>query len=272
MKKLAALLFLLLFSTVAFAQYQGRLSKDDQRRFDSYYQRWLDYKRTNSRDEIISMEKRMQDVMAHYHIPASTPYSAVASSGSYRVDRDHDRDDDRDRDRDWDRDHDRDRDRDHDRDYDRDRDWGRNQWQGRLSVSDQQRFDSYYSRWQGYVRENDGDDIRGMEGRMRDIMRQYNIPENVPFEQVASSGVAVQPRYSALRILRATYGGEGRQVDVTSRIQGQVQNDQVHFRVNNATMGGDPAPHTRKSLSVTYAYQGQRRTVTVGEQQVLNLP
>jgi hypothetical protein len=59
--------------------WRGRLSSDDQQRFDSYYSRWIEYRRTNNRDEIVSMEKRMQDVMTHYNIPPNTPYDQIAS-------------------------------------------------------------------------------------------------------------------------------------------------------------------------------------------------
>jgi hypothetical protein len=62
-------------------QYQGRLRSDDQRRFDSYYSRWLQYRRDNNGGEIRSMEKRMQDLYRHYSIPPNTPYDQVASPG-----------------------------------------------------------------------------------------------------------------------------------------------------------------------------------------------
>jgi hypothetical protein len=77
--------------------FRGRLSPHDQARFDNYYSRWQEHRRENNRDQIRSMEKRMQDVYAHYNIPSDIPYSRVATNG--------DRDEDRDRDRD--RDHDR---------------------------------------------------------------------------------------------------------------------------------------------------------------------
>ncbi len=81
MKKLfavSALLFALFVPVLAQAQRQ--LSADDQRRFDSYYSRWQEYRHTNNREQIASMEKRMQDVYAHYGIPAGTPYWRVASN------------------------------------------------------------------------------------------------------------------------------------------------------------------------------------------------
>jgi hypothetical protein len=59
--------------------YQGRLRSDDQKRFDSYYTRWLDYQRTNNYGEIRSMEKRMHDIYSHYSIPVGVPFAQVAS-------------------------------------------------------------------------------------------------------------------------------------------------------------------------------------------------
>jgi len=175
-------------------RWQGRLSADDQGRFDSYYSRWQEYRRSNDRDEIAGMEKRMRDIYAHYGIPSDTPYWQVASNG--RSDWDADRDD---RDRDWDRDRDRDRDHDrglhrgwdkHDRDDDddRDRDSSRNRWRGRLSPEDQSRFDSYYSRWQEYQRTNNRSEMGSMEKRMRNITNAYKIPPDVPFGAIATGG------------------------------------------------------------------------------------
>jgi hypothetical protein len=179
---LSALIFALLVP--AFAQRGRRLSPDDQRRFDSYYSRWEGYRRSNNQDEIRSMEKRMQDVYQHYGIPANTPYRDVASNGGggWDRDRDHDWDRDRDQDRDWDRDRraDWDRNRDHDRDY-----WRQNQ---RLSSEDQSRFDSYFGRWQNYLRTNNRDEVASMAKRMFDVYDHYGISHDVPFERVASRG------------------------------------------------------------------------------------
>jgi hypothetical protein len=60
-------------------RYRGLLSASDQRRFDSYYSRWENYRATNNRDQIVSMEKRMQDIMEHYKIPLTVPYRAIAT-------------------------------------------------------------------------------------------------------------------------------------------------------------------------------------------------
>src|SRR5881409_77350 len=42
--------------------WRNKLSSDDQRRFDSYFSRWQDYRQRNDRDQIRSMERRMQDL------------------------------------------------------------------------------------------------------------------------------------------------------------------------------------------------------------------
>jgi uncharacterized protein YxeA len=81
MKKFLGMMALLLAITLPVFAQGRRLSDDDQRRFDSYYSRWQDYRRTNNRDEIVSMEKRMQDVYQHNGIPSNTPYDAVATGG-----------------------------------------------------------------------------------------------------------------------------------------------------------------------------------------------
>ena len=145
------------------------------------------------------------------------------------------------------------------------------QYQGRLSSDDQRRFDSYYTRWIGYVRENDGDEIRSLEARMRDVMQSNRIPDDVPFDRSASDD-ATRGGYSDLRIYRASYGAGGRQADVTSRLRALAQDGRINLRVNNATMGDDPAPDSHKTLIVWYAYRGQRRNVSVREQDVLKLP
>lgn len=62
-------------------QQNQRLSTEDQSRFDSYFQRWQNYRRTNNRDEVGSMERRMFDVYDHYGIPHNVPFDRVASRG-----------------------------------------------------------------------------------------------------------------------------------------------------------------------------------------------
>jgi hypothetical protein len=132
-------------------QQQARLSSEDQQRFDSYYSRWQGYRRTNNRNEMESMEKRMRDVMSHNNIPSDVPFDEIASNGG-RAYGDQ---------------------------------YGQRR-QARLSSEDQQRFDSYYSRWQGYRRTNNRNEMESMEKRMRDLMSHNNIPSDVPFDEIAS--------------------------------------------------------------------------------------
>src|SRR5437588_12841688 len=82
MKRAFALsaLILVLLSPVL-AQRGGRqLSADDQSRFDSYFQRWQNYQRTNNQVDSSSMETRRQAVYQRYRIRADTPYRVVASN------------------------------------------------------------------------------------------------------------------------------------------------------------------------------------------------
>src|SRR5215470_13154962 len=102
MKRLLGIAALLMaFALSAAAQIQ-RMTADDQGRFDSYYARWMQDKQTNNRDDMLSMEHRMQDLMDKYQVPTSTPYDQVASPNAAATpnstyDRGYDRDRDRDR-------------------------------------------------------------------------------------------------------------------------------------------------------------------------------
>src|SRR5438552_15815039 len=61
-------------------------------------------------------------------------------------------------------------------------------YQGRLSAGDQKEFDKYYTKWVNDTRKNDRDDISKDVGRMQEIMARNNIPANVPFQPLASTG------------------------------------------------------------------------------------
>ena len=126
---------------------QSRLSSDDQSRFDSYYSRWMEDQQRNDRDETASMERRMRDIYYRNNIPMNTPFWRVASNARQQR--------------------------------------GRQRWN--LSGSDQQHFDSYYTRWQDYRQRNDREQTRSMESRMKDLYRRYNIPGNAPYFWVASN-------------------------------------------------------------------------------------
>ena len=153
--------------------------------------------------------------------------------------------------------------------------WG---YQGILAPEWQRKFDSYYTRWLEYQRRNDYGEIQSMERRMRDIMVNYRIPNNVPFEQVASPNLG-QPNpgwgggnWQSLRIFSARYGAGGHGMDVTQRLQSMVNGNQVSIHVNNDLFGSDPAPGRHKELWVDYSYQGHRRHARVREGSELRIP
>lgn len=125
-----------------------RLSPDDQHEFDKAYTKWVNDSRKNDRDDIARDVRKMQDIMARNNIPPSVPYEQVATPGYGNVYRGYS--------------------------------------QSRLSPDDQLQFDKAYEKWEKDVRKNDRDDIRKDERKMQDIMARYDIPRDVPYDQVAS--------------------------------------------------------------------------------------
>ena len=143
--------------------WHGVLSATDQSQFDSYYQKWVDATRKNDQDDISSNARHMQEIMTRYNIPLNVPFDQVSSMGpagaAYPPGAQ-----------------------------------GANpaygSWAGRLAPDDQKNFDKYYSKWVDARRKNDQDDISNNARKMQDIMARYNIPTNVPFDQIATNGNA----------------------------------------------------------------------------------
>lgn len=153
-----------------FAQAQ-RMTPEDESQFKGYYSRWLQDRQSNDRDDMISMERHMQDVMSRYGISPDTPYDQVASqygSAPQRYDN-----------------------RDRDRDY-------RGNWAGRLSPDDQNKFNKEYSKWQESNAKNDRDDIDKHARKMEEIMSRYNIPPDTPFDTIATAN-GYSPHYDVRR-------------------------------------------------------------------------
>jgi len=149
----------------------------------------------------------------------------------------------------------------------------RSPWQGRLSDDDQQRFDSYYTRWLSYRQQNNQSEIQSMQNRMYDVYNHYGIPNTISFEQVASPIVTqTNGGYSDLQIVAASSGIPGSAIDVTLRLQNLVRSGHLSVHVNNDSMGADPAPSRHKMLTLTYSYRGQRQTISVRESDDLMLP
>jgi hypothetical protein len=51
-----------------------------------------------------------------------------------------------------------------------------------------------------------------------------------------------------------------------------VNNGALRIRVNNDSMGGDPAPNQKKVLHIQYLYQGRQRSQSVHEGNTLQIP
>lgn len=85
------------------------------------------------------------------------------------------------------------------------------------------------------------------------------------------SGGGVRP--GGVSIVSAQYGEGPDRVDVTARLRSMVRNGRISTRVDNRTMGSDPASGRVKILWVTYHVGGQgQRDVKVYENQTLTLP
>jgi len=136
--------------------YRGRLAPNDQREFDQIYSKWLNDSRRHDRDDVANDARRMQDIMARNSVPADVPFDQIATNGQYEYE-------------------------------------GSNAGQaypgygaGRLSSDDQHEFDKIYAKWIHDNQRGDRDDVAKDAHRMQDIMARYNIPSNVPFNQIAS--------------------------------------------------------------------------------------
>lgn len=80
-------------------------------------------------------------------------------------------------------------------------------------------------------------------------------------------------RGGSIVILRATYGSGRGTRDVTNIVRSNLRDGRVQLSVNNYTMGGDPAPNTRKSLTVFYSYgNGPQRQASIYEGGTLSIP
>jgi DnaJ-like protein C11, C-terminal len=73
-------------------------------------------------------------------------------------------------------------------------------------------------------------------------------------------------------ILRAEYGAGSQWVDVTLQVRSLFRGREVHFRADNATLGGDPAPGAHKILRLTVREgDGEIRQLEFHESQNVNL-
>jgi hypothetical protein len=73
-------------------------------------------------------------------------------------------------------------------------------------------------------------------------------------------------------IIRADYGSGNRWVDVTQRVRSFIRGDALDFRVDNATLGADPAPGRAKVLRLQVREKnGKTRRLTFQENEYVSL-
>jgi hypothetical protein len=101
---------------------------------------------------------------------------------------------------------------------------------------------------------------------------QRTIREGGTLRVGARSAAYGDHQNNSLEITRATYGSGYRSADVTSRLNSQVQGDQLNIQVNSNSMGGDPAPGRSKTLTVDYVLNGRSDRAVVSEGGTLRLP
>jgi hypothetical protein len=61
------------------------------------------------------------------------------------------------------------------------------QWQNRMSPDDQRKFNEEYDKWQRANTRNDRSDIDKHARKMEEIMARYNVPQDTPFNAIATA-------------------------------------------------------------------------------------
>jgi hypothetical protein len=130
--------------------WQGRMSSDDQHKFNEEYRKWQESMAKNDRDDVDKHARKMEDIMARYNIPTNTPFESIATLNGYS------------------------------RHYD----YG--EFRGRLSPDEQNKFNKEYREWLEERREGDRNGTAKHEGKMQEIMARNNIPRDVPYDVIAS--------------------------------------------------------------------------------------
>jgi hypothetical protein len=144
----------------------ARLSPEDQRDFDRYYSQWVDDSRRNDRDDAARDMQHMRDIMARNNIPPNIPFEQIATANGYPNNTYNNNT------------------------YSRGAYSGYNQT--RMSPDDQKDFDKAYAKWVKDSAKNDRDDIGKDARKMQEIMARYNIPSDVPYDQIASPNAAYE--------------------------------------------------------------------------------
>jgi hypothetical protein len=168
-KFLGSLIVLAAMALPALAQ-SPQMSPDDQQKFDSYYSRWSQDRQSGDRDDMVSSEHHMQDLMNKYSIPADTPYDQVASQNEVAPPpAGYDN-----------------RGYNNNPGYDN-RAYDNRGYNNQLSPDDQNKFNKEYTKWQQANAKNDRDDIDKHARNMEELMQRNNIPQNTPFDAIATT-------------------------------------------------------------------------------------
>lgn len=99
-----------------------------------------------------------------------------------------------------------------------------------------------------------------------------SVTERNKLQQWMDRSSAVTSGCGELRVLRATYGGQGKFSDVTQRLQSQVSGGRLNVTVTNDNMGGDPIYGVVKNLYIRYVCGGRDIEKTIGEGNTLSIP
>jgi hypothetical protein len=138
---------------------QTRLSPDEQRKFDDNYAKWVESQRKNDQDDIAKSADKMHEIMSRAGIPTDIPFAAIATNGYLAGPGAPP--------------------------------YGSTQAVPQhLSSKDQEEFDKSYRHWVDARHKKDMDDVDKNARKMQEIMSRYNIPANVPFDRIASQGIA----------------------------------------------------------------------------------
>jgi hypothetical protein len=73
-------------------------------------------------------------------------------------------------------------------------------------------------------------------------------------------------------VIMGFYGVQGRTVNVTNLLRRMTRRGGLTIQVNNASLGGDPAPGPDKVLIVIYQFRGTQQATAVREGRLLSIP
>ncbi len=103
-------------------------------------------------------------------------------------------------------------------------------------------------------------------------VRSFDVRGDDWDDYPANYGVAGQADWNSLRIIRAYYGVQARNANVTDLLRSKVRDGLLTLVVTNSAMGGDPAMGEDKVLIVVYRYQGKENATAVREGYTLTIP